>query len=407
MSSTRSRQCRSAAPSRAGRARPVVGDGVGGDVSPQPPTCHDRYDRAVAELRSGRVRASLATLDALVRAGAATTTRSWPRRTFCACRRCSCWTAIGTPPTPPRAPRATGPPTGPPTARRRPILRRAARPSPRTARALAAADRVLASSASTRLAHGTSSHLAAGRHGSCLLDRHVDHRHVPRAAHLYTSAPAPPSSWTSTRARATPAARRARPGRPGRRRRVSHPRRRTQTMRSNTTSATRCRRRRARLPARRSGRPRVARRLRADLALVRLADAADVAETRPRRGQRAHGRSRVRDADVETRPRGRTRVCPRVASRAARTIARVEVDVEGARREGRGDGGGATERDATCAAPLDDDVPDEFCCFDRVVDGGNAAVAASSTRGSTGDGRGCCAGWWTPRTRTPQPRDAP
>ena len=250
----------SAAPSRAGRARPVLGDGVGGDVSPRTPDVsrpvRPRRRRAPFRSRarvSGHPRRARSRVprrrapgqDELSARGGAPAGRRLGRRRRRRARRARLDRRLDrksrgdvrsfvAPPAPPRAPRAR--------ARRRGSRPRLVRVDATRARPS----------------------LLPPRRGSprgCLLDRHVSHRHVPpRRASLRPPRPRL-RRVGPLRARAPRRRRRAssRPGRRGRRRRVSHPRRRTQTMRSNTTSATRSRRRRARLSTRRPGGERVSR----------------------------------------------------------------------------------------------------------------------------------------------------
>ena len=201
MSSTRSRRCR--VPLRLVLAALVLLSATASAATspPEPPTCHDRYDRAVAELRSGRVRASLATLDALVRAcrddDALLAKTNFLRAEVllldgdwdaadAAARAARDWTADWT-----ANPAATSDPSS-----RRPPL-----PAHR-ARALAAADRVLASSASTRRAHArASSHLAAGRHEAAFWTATSAIDTSPRAA---PSTDEPPARATRRRQTPTP-----------------------------------------------------------------------------------------------------------------------------------------------------------------------------------------------------------
>ena len=375
MSSTRSRRCR--VPLRLVLAALVLFSATASAATspPEPPTCHDRYDRAVAELRFGRVRASLATLDALVRAcrdDALLAKTNFLRAEVllldgdwdaadAAARAARDWTADWT-----ANPAATSAPSS-----RRPPL-----PAHR-ARALAAADRVLASSASTRRAHArASSHLAAGRHEAAFWTATSAIDTSPRAAHLYVlRARASVELDLYARARLdVAAALRLDPAgadaadaflalADGLRRCV----RTRRALRAAVGVARDCLRVDPEANACRA-------RLRADLALVRLADAADVAESRREWRDAATTLLAFRDADVEEIFRLETDagLC-RVESRAARAIARVGVGVGVMREADAATAAAAEAAIRACAAALPG--LEAAATENAAVDGGNAAVA--------------------------------
>ena len=341
---------------------------------PEPPTCHDRYDRAVAELRFGRVRASLATLDALVRAcrdDALLAKTNFLRAEVllldgdwdaadAAARAARDWTADWT-----ANPAATSAPSS-----RRPPL-----PAHR-ARALAAADRVLASSASTRRAHArASSHLAAGRHEAAFWTATSAIDTSPRAAHLYVlrarasveldlyarARSTSPPRFVSTRPARTPPTRFS-SSQTDSDDAFEHDERYAQPSASRATVYASTRRR-----------TRVAR----DSARTSRWCVSPTPPTSPRVDASGATRRR-RDARSETRTSRnssasrRTRVCV-AESRAARAIARVGVGVGVMREADAATAAAAEAAIRACAAALPG--LEAAAAENAAVDGGNAAVA--------------------------------